>query len=117
MPQLGSCASSGRAWRLWAARYSQEEAGPLGAQPLPRVLELAALKAADSAAFRQTRYIVEEERERTPSVGSHIAFFKNGEPQGTAFEDVWAEVHYPLPLPLLLLLALPLPLPLPYPYP
>ena len=28
-PQLGSCASSGRAWRLWAARCSQEEAGPL----------------------------------------------------------------------------------------
>ena len=31
VPQLGSCASSGRAWRLWAARHSQEEAGPLGA--------------------------------------------------------------------------------------
>ena len=28
--QLGFCASSGgRAWRLWAARHSQEEAGPL----------------------------------------------------------------------------------------
>ena len=50
-PQLGSCASAGRAWRLWAARYSQEEVGPLGAQPLPRVLELAASKAADSTAF------------------------------------------------------------------
>ena len=24
-PQLGSCASSGRAWRLWAARHSQGE--------------------------------------------------------------------------------------------
>ena len=35
VPQLGSCASPGRAWRLWAARYSQEEVGPLGAQPLP----------------------------------------------------------------------------------
>ena len=34
-PQLGSCASSGRPWRLWAAQHSQEEAGPLGAQPLP----------------------------------------------------------------------------------
>ena len=33
--QLGSCASSGRAWRLWAARHSQEEGDPLGAQPLP----------------------------------------------------------------------------------
>ena len=51
VPQLGSCASSGRAWWLWAARHSQEEAGPLGAPPLPRVLELAASNAADSAAF------------------------------------------------------------------
>jgi len=45
--------------------------------------------------IKGVEYIVEEERERTPSVGSHIAFFKNGEPQGTAFEDVWAEVYYP----------------------
>eukprot|EP00964_Phaeocystis_antarctica_P097732 scaffold63814_cov63-Phaeocystis_antarctica.AAC.2 len=51
VPQLGSCASSGRAWRLWAARHSQEEAGPLGAQPLPRVLERAVTKAADVTAF------------------------------------------------------------------
>ena len=28
-PELGSCASSRRAWRLWAAQHSQEEAGPL----------------------------------------------------------------------------------------
>eukprot|EP00964_Phaeocystis_antarctica_P008330 scaffold4489_cov30-Phaeocystis_antarctica.AAC.1 len=34
-----------------AAQHSQAEAGPLGAQPLPRVLELAACKAADFAAF------------------------------------------------------------------
>ena len=27
-PQLGSCASSGRLWRLRAARHSQKEAGP-----------------------------------------------------------------------------------------
>ena len=46
VPQLGSCSSSGHSWRLWAARYSQEEVGPLGAQPLPRVLELAASQAA-----------------------------------------------------------------------
>ena len=51
VPQLGSCASSGRAWWLWAARHSQEEAGPPGARPLPRVLELAASKAADFTAF------------------------------------------------------------------
>ena len=51
VPQLGSCASSGRTWRLWAAQHSDAEAVPLGAQPLPRVLELAASKAADSTAF------------------------------------------------------------------
>ena len=34
VPQLGSCASSGRAWRLWAARHAQEAAVPLGAQPV-----------------------------------------------------------------------------------
>jgi len=45
--------------------------------------------------IKGVEYIVEEERERTPSVGSHIAFFKNGEPQGTAYEDIWAEVYYP----------------------
>ena len=55
-PQLGSCTSSGRAWRLWAARHSQEEANPLGAQPLPRVLELAASKAADFTALWPSRH-------------------------------------------------------------
>ena len=50
-PQLGACASSGRAWRRWAARHSQEETGPLSAQPLPRVLELTASKAADVTTF------------------------------------------------------------------
>ena len=29
-PQLGSCAFSGRAWRLWAAQYSQKEADSSG---------------------------------------------------------------------------------------
>ena len=37
VPQLGSRASSGRAWRPWAARHSDEEASPLGAQPPPRL--------------------------------------------------------------------------------
>ena len=46
--QLGSCASSERAWRLWAARHSQGEARPPESQPPPRVLEPAASKAADS---------------------------------------------------------------------
>ena len=48
VPQLGSCASSGRTWRLWPSRPSQGEAQPLGVSPLPRVLERAASKAADS---------------------------------------------------------------------
>ena len=51
VPQLGSCASSGHAWRFWTARPFQDEASPLGAPPLPRVLELAASKAADFLAF------------------------------------------------------------------
>ena len=51
VPQLGPCASSGHAWRPWAVRYSQGEAGPLGAQQMPRLLERAASKAADSTAF------------------------------------------------------------------
>ena len=47
VPPLGSCASSGRAWRLWAARHSKEEASPLGAQPTAsRLLERTASKAA-----------------------------------------------------------------------
>ena len=50
VPQLGSCASSGRAWQPWAARLPQEEVSPLGAQPLPRLLELAASKATDFTA-------------------------------------------------------------------
>ena len=50
-PQPGSCASSGHAWRLWAAQHSQEEAEPLGAQPLPRMLERAASHDADPAAL------------------------------------------------------------------
>eukprot|EP00964_Phaeocystis_antarctica_P038137 scaffold21832_cov62-Phaeocystis_antarctica.AAC.4 len=51
VPQLGSRASSARAWWLWAARHSQGEAGPLDTQPLPRVLELAASKASSFTAF------------------------------------------------------------------
>jgi hypothetical protein len=52
VPQLGSCASLGRAWRHLVAWYnSQGEAQPLGAPPLPLVLERSASKAADSTAF------------------------------------------------------------------
>ena len=51
VPQLAPCASSGRAWRLWAARYSESEAQPLGAQPPPRGLELAASKVGHFTAF------------------------------------------------------------------
>jgi len=70
-PELGSCASAGCAWRLWAARHTPSgdtisqwryhlpgeipghwsprpgsSARPLGVQALPRVLELAASKVA-----------------------------------------------------------------------
>ena len=51
VPQLAPCASSGRAWRLWAARHSQSEAQPLGAQPRPQLLERAASNVAHFAAF------------------------------------------------------------------
>ena len=44
VPEVGSRASLGRAWWLWAAQYSQGEARPVGPQPLPQVLELAASK-------------------------------------------------------------------------
>ena len=52
-PEHGSCASSARAWRLWAARHSQGGSRPLGPQPPPRGLRLerAASKVADSSAF------------------------------------------------------------------
>ena len=50
-PQLGSCAFSGRTWWLSAARHSQVEVRPPGAQSLPRVIELAASEVADSWAF------------------------------------------------------------------
>ena len=59
VPQLGSCASSGRAWRLWAARHSQGEAQPLGAQPVPRVLERATCRAAYFTAFHLSGTIID----------------------------------------------------------
>ena len=51
VPQVGSGASSGRAWQLGLSRHFEGEARPLRAPPLPRVLELAASKVADSTAF------------------------------------------------------------------
>ena len=50
-PARPGSASSGRAWWLRVARYSQSEAQPLGARPPPRVLERAASKAAHFTAF------------------------------------------------------------------
>ena len=52
--ELDPCASSGRAWRPWLARNSRHFQGvrpspeQVGAEPVPRVLESAASKAADS---------------------------------------------------------------------
>lgn len=42
VPQLGSCASSGRAWWPRAARHSQGGPWPLGSWPRPQVVERAA---------------------------------------------------------------------------
>ena len=50
-PELDSCTSSERAWRLCAARHSQGEDQPLGAPPRPQLLERAASKVADLTAF------------------------------------------------------------------
>ena len=46
-----SYASSGCAWWLWPVRHSESEARPLGAQPLPRLLEPTASKADGLTAF------------------------------------------------------------------
>ena len=71
VPQLGSCASSGHAWRLRAARHSQEEAGPLGAQPLPLLLERAASKAAHFPAFDHAGIAVDHVAHILPSGDSN----------------------------------------------
>jgi hypothetical protein len=44
----------GHAWRRWAARHSQEEDGPLGAPPPPRVLQRATSQAADFTAVEHS---------------------------------------------------------------
>ena len=51
VPQLGSCASSGRAWLIWAARYCQGEPAHWAHTHCLRLLELVVSKAADSTAF------------------------------------------------------------------
>ena len=53
-PKLGSCASSRRAWRLWAAWHFQEEDVPL---PLPPLLEPAASEAAHFTACRPDKSV------------------------------------------------------------
>ena len=50
-PKLAPSASSARVRRLWAARYSQGEAQPLGARPPPWGLKRAVSKVADFTAF------------------------------------------------------------------
>ena len=54
VPRLASCASSARARRLWAARHSWSEAQPVGSQPRPQLLELAASKVANFTSPRLT---------------------------------------------------------------
>ena len=50
-PSSAPAPIQGTPWRLWAARRSQDKAGPLGAQPRPLVLAPAVSKAADCTAF------------------------------------------------------------------
>ena len=51
VPELGACDFSGRAWQLWAARYSKRERpGHWAASHCLGCLERAASKAADSTA-------------------------------------------------------------------
>ena len=50
-PQLGSCASSGRAWRLWATRNSQGEARPNGRPVIASGARTSRLQAAESPPF------------------------------------------------------------------
>eukprot|EP00964_Phaeocystis_antarctica_P131063 scaffold94927_cov42-Phaeocystis_antarctica.AAC.2 len=47
VPHLGSCASSGCAWRLPAARHSRSEPQPLFAQPPPWGIDPSTSKVAD----------------------------------------------------------------------
>ena len=49
VPELGSCATTGRARWLWAASTLPIGEGPLDASPLPQLLESATSKAADPA--------------------------------------------------------------------
>eukprot|EP00964_Phaeocystis_antarctica_P058822 scaffold34897_cov59-Phaeocystis_antarctica.AAC.5 len=57
VPQLGSCASSGHAWRLWAVRHSQGRGRPTGrpatasdvGRGRPKAVKSAALEAARSS--------------------------------------------------------------------
>jgi hypothetical protein len=55
VPKPGACASSGCAWRLQPARHSQgKRPAHWAASPLPRLLERAAFRAAESTAFDRT---------------------------------------------------------------
>ena len=45
--------------------------------------------------LKGVEYIVKEERESEPSIGSTMIFYKNGISQGVAFSDVEAEPYYP----------------------
>ena len=110
VPELGSCASSGGAW-LWPAWPSQEEAGPLGAQPLPKVLELAASKAADSTAVDPPGTIVHGKNSQarsstggaTPAVTSAMGGLRSSisssirrEPKRRRDDDVDAQIEFGL---------------------
>ena len=118
-PQLGPCASSGHAWRLRAARHSQEEAGPLGAQPRPRLLEPASSTVART--WRPSALQV-------PAIGlnvvgvndvaeAHVKALLTPDTVGKRMLVAAGNLRMPLPLTLTLPRTLTLPLPLPLPLP
>ena len=93
VPQLGSCVSSACVWRIWAARRSQEEASPLGTQPLPRVLEPAASKAADFTSFDHVGASGSRSPTRTPSPAARSTSTSTNSASSTRQElagELWA---------------------------
>jgi Set1/Ash2 histone methyltransferase complex subunit ASH2 len=81
-----------------AARAAPRRAAPLSPAPArPRAVACApARRQRARLSLKNVQYlIVDPEQRRTPNVGSSLAFYRNGELQGVAFEDIAAEWWYP----------------------
>ena len=72
VPQLGSCTPSGRAWWPRAARHSRGGPRPLGSQPPPQLLALAASKVAYSTAFNHPGLAAASRGEPTPTTTGRV---------------------------------------------